>query len=168
MIQDQTSLVGREPEVRFSVRGLPVSQGQMTAFVPKGWNRAVVADKNRKPLEAWRSAIASAATTAMEARQAGPTLWPCSVEVVFTFPRLKVHLNSQGKPKTSAPRWKSTKPDIDKTARAVLDALSGVVYLDDSQVARLVVVKRYGEVPGVDVVVHYLSDLDQCCGEAYP
>lgn len=37
------------------------------------------------------------------------------------------------------------KPDCDNIAKAVLDALNGLAYKDDAQVAELVVKKRYGE-----------------------
>ncbi len=46
------------------------------------------------------------------------------------------------------------KPDLDNVAKAVLDALNGVVYLDDKQVVRLVAEKRYSFEPRVEVYVH--------------
>lgn len=36
-------------------------------------------------------------------------------------------------------------PDCDNIAKAILDALNGVAYKDDSQVAELVVKKRFGQ-----------------------
>src|SRR3990170_2359564 len=59
------------------------------------------------------------------------------------------------KPKSYPKRkasWPITKPDIDKQARLVLDALSGIAFADDAQVVRLVAEKCWGE-PGVDVLV---------------
>lgn len=46
------------------------------------------------------------------------------------------------------------KPDLDNVAKAVLDALNGVVYEDDKQVVRLVAEKRYSLDPRVEVYVH--------------
>ena len=37
------------------------------------------------------------------------------------------------------------KPDIDKLLRALLDAMTGVVYVDDSQVACIWATKEYGQ-----------------------
>ena len=34
----------------------------------------------------------------------------------------------------SAPKYKTSKPDVGKTARAVEDALTGIAWVDDSQV----------------------------------
>lgn len=49
------------------------------------------------------------------------------------------------------------KPDLDKLARAILDALTGIAFSDDSQVTRLVADKRIaeiGETPGVHIMVN--------------
>lgn len=46
------------------------------------------------------------------------------------------------------------KPDLDNVAKAVLDALNGVIYEDDRQVIRLVAEKRYSHDPKVEVYVH--------------
>ena len=44
------------------------------------------------------------------------------------------------------------RPDIDNVAKAVLDAISGVVYVNDTQVVNLHCTKRYGE-PFVEILV---------------
>ena len=50
---------------------------------------------------------------------------------------------------------KVTKPDIDKLARAILDALTGIVFEDDSQVTTLVCWKGFGD-PRVVIQVDVL------------
>lgn len=50
-----------------------------------------------------------------------------------------------------------TKPDADKLARAVWDALKGIIYADDSQVVRLTLAKDYGDAPGVIIQVWELG-----------
>lgn len=52
-----------------------------------------------------------------------------------------------------------TKPDADNIAKAVLDALNGLAYTDDSKVTRLVVVKLYGTEPRVEVK---LTERENC------
>jgi Holliday junction resolvase RusA-like endonuclease len=44
-------------------------------------------------------------------------------------------------------------PDLDKLIRAILDALTGVVWRDDGQVVDIVASKVYADTPGVDVVI---------------
>ncbi len=47
----------------------------------------------------------------------------------------------------------SKKPDIDNVAKSYLDAMNGVVYVDDTQVVELHIKKLYSSVAGVDVAV---------------
>jgi len=39
----------------------------------------------------------------------------------------------------------TTKPDNDNVSKSVCDAMTGIVYVDDAQICRLLVVKRYAE-----------------------
>lgn len=57
------------------------------------------------------------------------------------------------------------KPDSDNIAKCVLDALNGLAYHDDSQVAILVVRKRYAEHPRVDVEILEITSYSGCCIE---
>jgi len=61
----------------------------------------------------------------------------------------------------SAPKTKTPaavkRPDVGKCARAILDAITGVVIVDDAQVTDLHATKRLaelGEPPGVRITVH--------------
>lgn len=127
----------------FWVAGVPVQQGSMKAFVAGG--KARVVHTNPTGLNAWRGAIATQAralfTTVTEEA--------LRVDLDFRMPRPK-----------ALPKRKYTRhvkaPDIDKLARAGLDALTGVVYNDDKQVDVLMVMKQYaepGEQPGVRITV---------------
>lgn len=79
----------------------------------------------------------------------------------FTGP-LEVHLTVNLEPVQSASKKAraamlsgeiapAKKPDLDNIIKAILDGMNGVAYVDDAQVCRLVVEKRYAEVEGVDV-----------------
>jgi len=50
------------------------------------------------------------------------------------------------------------KPDLDNVAKAVLDALNGVAYADDTQVVRLLVQKQYSLEPRLVVTVKELIE----------
>jgi Holliday junction resolvase RusA-like endonuclease len=50
--------------------------------------------------------------------------------------------------------YPQVKPDLDNVMKAILDALNGVVYADDSQVINLVATKRYSTDPRIEVYVH--------------
>jgi len=47
----------------------------------------------------------------------------------------------------------TTRPDLDNYCKSVLDALSGVVWVDDSQVVELHMAKLYSEKPRVEITV---------------
>ena len=144
--------------VQFAVRGIPVPQGSPRAFLTGGKARVVSgASRPSSPLGAWRTAIATEAREAMGDR---PLLaGPLTVSLWFTLPRPASHwlpVNGRRREpelRLDAPEFVATSPDIDKLARAGLDALTGVVFTDDRQVARLHTDKSYGDVPGVEIRV---------------
>ena len=50
--------------------------------------------------------------------------------------------------------WHTCRPDVDNLAKPVEDALTGIAYRDDSQIARLCVSKVYKEPEGVEIVIY--------------
>lgn len=138
--------------IAFDVAGLPRSQGALVRSPSGGlYNRGA------KDLQAWRGAIATEARACIAADLTRWQIFNCPVEVRATFrlPRPLGHSGARGL-RASAPAFPGRKPDLDKLARAALDALTGVVFLDDAQVVDLVVRKRYtdpGQQPGVSVEI---------------
>lgn len=128
----------------FSVRGKPEPKCSTRAFVPKGWTRAVITSANPK-------AKVFAELVRWAAQEVAPPhllTGPVSVSMVFGIQRPK----SVSKKRV----YPTTKPDADKLARLVLDALTHVVWADDAQVVQLEATKVYGE-PGVTVTVREIS-----------
>ena len=72
---------------------------------------------------------------------ATPGRGPVSVVIDAVFVRPKYHKTKKGL-KVSAPEL--PRQDVDNVAKAVLDALNGIAWVDDTQVQRLVVEKSYG------------------------
>ena len=144
--------------ITFFVPGVPVSKGSAKAFVHRTTKRVVVMQDNRDRQKPWASAITYAA--AESAVQHKHKINGCGVSVAlhFTMPRPRSHYgtgrNSQAV-KPSAPLRHTVKPDLDKLVRTVLDALTGVLWNDDSQVTQLTAFKKYGDRPGVRVEVAY-------------
>ena len=116
-----------------TVYGTPIPQGSTKAFMRKGARFPVVTADNKKT-KPWRQEIASTA----EAQLAGQPPTPDAVEVAATF--------SFAKPKSAPKRvtQKTTKPDADKLLRALLDALTGIAFHDDSQVVDVRGKKLFG------------------------
>lgn len=148
-------MAGAHRSVTFFVEGLPIPKGSVKAFYVKKINRAVVVNDNART-KPWASAIS------IEASQAGcdpQFTGPVRIEASFFFPRPKGHFGAKGL-KASAPLAKTQKPDLDKLVRTLLDALTGVAFVDDSQVIELLVLKlwvRAGGVPGAEVSIEDAS-----------
>lgn len=74
---------------------------------------------------------------------------PLHVTTVFTFKVPKSY--SKKKHEELIGRPKTTKPDLDNLVKAVLDALNGVAFEDDSRICSISAVKIYGTEPCVFV-----------------
>lgn len=133
--------------ISFYVPGLPQPKGSLRAFTRRGGGVGLE-EGNAKKLRPWMSSIAWAAREA-GIRDAG--VGCVAVSATFDLVRPKCHRSKSGKVKPSAPALPTTKPDVDKLARALLDALTGIAWVDDAQVVRLDVRKRYGDSAGVRV-----------------
>ena len=133
------------PAVQFWVAGVPQPQGSMTAQVRGG--RAVMYSANAARLRPWRDAVTFQAREAWRAGawQGVPLEGGVNLRLQFAFLR----------PASAAKRpVPHVKPDLDKLQRAVLDALTGVVYGDDAQVVSVTASKIYRPSgPGVLVAV---------------
>ena len=121
--------------MNFVVGGQPVPQPRPRVSTRGGFARAYVPAKH--PIHAYRQAVATAAKAACP----HPTDDLVSVIVEFTFARPPSHMNKSGVKKT-APAL--PKCDCDNLAKGCLDAMTGIVWYDDDQVAELHVYKRYG------------------------
>lgn len=149
--------------ITFTVYGHPATAGSKRAFIPTRKGGDMVTRPNGKPMvvitddnmagKAWRQDVRSAARSAYD----GELLrGPLSVTLRFFRQRPKSHFGS-GKNasvlKGSAPSHPTTKPDVLKLARAIEDALTGVVWEDDAQIVHEVLDKAWGEPERVEVEI---------------
>lgn len=123
--------------ISFLVPGIPRPKGSLRAFATKG-GRVGVKENNADMVQPWMGTIAVAALKAGAEIVDGPV----RVGLTFIFPRPKFHYNKAGGLKINAPFHHTKKPDLDKLVRAVLDALTGVAFVDDSQVVSLAPAKK--------------------------
>lgn len=82
-----------------------------------------------------------------------PMLGPLSVSLTFYRPVQKSISQSERERRLSNRSKPVVKPDIDNYAKATLDALTGVLWHDDSQIVKITGEKRYGEYPRIEVEV---------------
>ena len=133
--------------ITFRVDGLPGTKGSVRAFAFRGAHgklRATVVNDSKKAAP-WAALVSHAAARAMEGRD--PWAGPLSVAITFYLPRPKSHFKRNGELKPTAPRFVATKPDGDKLLRCSWDALTGIVFRDDSQIVEWSGSKVYGK-PG--------------------
>lgn len=129
----------------FRAYGLPVPSGSRRVMPIRRRDGSqtyrLIADRH---VSDWIATVRAEAVRAMAADPPWPG--PLRVMLEFYFPRPLKHYrgNKRGKPlRQDAPKYVSRRPDLDKLVRAVLDALTGVVWLDDAQVAHVIASKTY-------------------------
>lgn len=123
------------PVVRFTVPGVARPQGSKRAFVtPRGKVNMVEMNPN---LGQWRTDVGWYAAQAMVGHDLleGPIM----LDAVFVFVRPKSHYTTTGKLTKAAPPGPTGHllGDLDKLVRAIEDAMTGIVFKDDSQVTTL-------------------------------
>lgn len=139
-----------EPTFRCRVYGLPVGQGRPRATIRRNWKPRFEGDLPKPmvydPPEArdWKRTIVAQAIPEKPER---PFECPVSMRLLFYFAR----------PQTITRPWPSVRPDVTNLAKAIEDALNGIVYLDDAQIVDLHVRKEYGSQPGVEILIWHLG-----------
>jgi Holliday junction resolvase RusA-like endonuclease len=77
-----------------------------------------------------------------------PLTGPLEASIMFYFKRPQNHFRSRKfthEKKAGAPKWHFQRKDLDNCVKFVLDALNGVAYEDDSQIASINCSKLYSD-----------------------
>jgi Holliday junction resolvase RusA-like endonuclease len=146
--------------IEFFVPGIPATQGSKRAFYNKAIGRAILVDDCKRNKD-WRGDVKAFALKAVG--EAPPASGPVCLRIQFYLPRPKGHFGSgrnADKLRDHAPDWHTKKPDLTKMTRAVEDALKGIAWNDDSQVAVQHIEKVYGPSPGAKVFISEIWGLD--------
>jgi Holliday junction resolvase RusA-like endonuclease len=139
-------------EVTVFGKAKPAGSKRAFAYRPKGGGKmkAAVSDANPDSKD-WKLQVAQICGEAM----AGLELYektPLRAEFTFYVMRPKGHSGMKGL-RPSAPPYPITRPDLLKLARGIEDAMSKVVYRDDSEIVTEVLNKRYGQPERVEISV---------------
>jgi Holliday junction resolvase RusA-like endonuclease len=136
--------------IRFVVLGRPQPQGssRMVPIKTPTGNHMVITSANRK-LKPWRQEVACMAMIEAQSLDQVLSEGPVSIAADFYFAApVKMPKGRKGM---------TTKPDIDKLLRGILDGITGVLIRDDSQVTEVASVKRYGLPERAEITVFYLG-----------
>lgn len=141
--------------LEFRVFGIPQPRGSKKAITVPGRRRGLLIDDNKQS-GPWMDVVRFYARQAMrDARIPEPFSGPLCLKVIFFRARPKGHLRTNGDVKPTAPAFPATKPDSSKYMRAVEDAMSTIVYVDDGQLVDSWPSKRWGK-PGVLIELYRL------------
>ncbi len=131
-------------QLHIRVEGLPKPKGSVSAFPinRKGGGTGVTV-VHSKASKHWETLVRDACYSR------GTIAGPVEVEILFHLPKPNVKR-----------LFPEVYPDIDKLARATLDALQHGVIDDDKRVCDLIVRKRYagGTFIGADITIRQLKD----------
>jgi Holliday junction resolvase RusA-like endonuclease len=132
--------------IRVEVLGEPKTKGSLRPMKTKAGHPFVV-EQMGEALRTWRERLSAALQSAAEGLD-GPLEGPFAVFAHFRF----------APPKKRTWAWPIAKGrrDLDKLERTILDHLSGVIVVDDAQVALLVSTKVFGT-PGATIVIEEIT-----------
>lgn len=137
----------------FHVYGLPKPKGSTTRM-PNGATLPAGTAASRKAFGEWRTDIRDAALAAMGEREASTTAIRLMCEFQLPYPSSSIRKYQMG--------WlpHTKKPDVDKLMRALLDACTGIIWKDDSQVCYSMVNKVYAwdGRPGAEVIIDFIDN----------
>ena len=138
--------------IAFVVPAVPVAQPRQRHRVLTSHGRTFAQNyvPTKHPVNAFKASVQHAAR---EVYPGPPMEGPIRLRLVFLFPRPKRLI---WKSRAMERAWHVAKPDADNAAKAVKDALSKLLWRDDSQVCMVLIAKQYAagdEQPRVDVTV---------------
>ena len=86
---------------------------------------------------------------------------PVRLTLDFTYLRPKGHFKKHGDLSTAGKKkpYPTVKPDLTKLVRAVEDALTGLIWRDDTQVVYQSNSKTYGSPQGVTVLIEEIKEV---------
>lgn len=141
----------------FTVYGTAKPAGSKRAFAHPKTGQIIVTDQSGAAGKTWRTDVKNAALEVMDE----PLRGAVGADITFFRQRPKGHYGS-GKNaaliKGASPAYPITMPDVDKLSRAVLDALTGIAWVDDAQVTDKVVRKRYAETARAEIKVYRINE----------
>jgi hypothetical protein len=167
--------------LEFTILGVPAPKGSSRAMIRGGKpvNVPSGSNANRDALQSWDVVVRSAAVNAVHAACAAsycdahgdgginvvPGVFfgevPLRLEIEFRMRRRKSDFNKKdGTLKSGIPKYHTVKPDLSKLIRSTEDSMIGIVFLDDSSIAELMVRKVYA-VPGQEGARIRITELAQ-------
>jgi Holliday junction resolvase RusA-like endonuclease len=136
--------------IRILVPGQPVAKGRPKITTIGGKPRAYTPEKTVR----YENLVALAGAKVMDGRELleGPLRL-----TIFAHFQLPKKVSKERRAKAAAGQdWHTSRPDGDNVLKAVGDALNGIVWRDDAQIAHPEIIKLYREIPELVIEVRPL------------
>lgn len=133
--------------ISFQVEVIPVAKGR-PRFAKRG---KFVSTYTPEKTKTYETIITTSAKQAMGATS--PLEGPLRASIDFYMPIPASGSKALKKAMLEGKEKHIKKPDLDNLIKAVTDAMNGIVYLDDSQIVRLVTRKVYSDLPRVNITI---------------
>lgn len=156
--------------ISFFVPGVCVPQGSTKGFYIEEIHKVVITHGNTKT-EGWRDRMAHEAKLAAQEYQIlygkpfyAPPGFPITITATHYFALPKTKMSNKWLPPPMV-----TRPDVDKLLRADLDALTKILFNDDSQVNCVITTKQYvtAEAPMAGIQVTITIGVDKVLNPNY-
>ena len=134
-------------QIMFTIYGEPVPKGR-PRFSTRGKFPVAYTPEKTKNYESDVGMMAKAAMGASE-----PLEGALEAFIYVTFPVPASYSKKRTEACLSDSEKHIKKPDLDNVVKAVLDGMSDIVFLSDSQITSIHATKVYGEVAKVEVMV---------------
>ena len=141
--------------LNFVAFGLPSPGGSKSAFRNPRTGKIVVVDAGGKKTRTWRTVVAHAARAAMSGGELMQP--PLALVIEFRMPRPKAHYKASGEIKQDAPWFPIVRPDLTKLLRSTEDAMTGIVWHDDSQIVEQNIHRTYSSDGGTGARISVLT-----------
>jgi Holliday junction resolvase RusA-like endonuclease len=134
-------------QIMFTIYGEPVPKGR-PRFSTRGKFPVAYTPEKTKNYESDVGIMAKAAIGASK-----PLEGALEAFIYVTFPVPASYSKKRTETCLSGQEKHTKKPDLDNVVKAVLDGMSDIVFLSDSQITSIYATKVYGEVAKVEVMV---------------
>lgn len=89
-------------------------------------------------------------------RPASPFLGPLKLHTLWSWPFLTTHTKAE---RAAGWQWKDTLPDFDNISKMLCDQMAVLrFFLNDSQICDARVLKKFGETPGIRIILEQLRN----------
>ena len=136
--------------ITINIPGRPVPQPRHQISTIGGFARAYIPKDN--PIHSFKESVRLVAKLAMVNNTIAEG--PIRISCEFVIDRPKSHTKAR---RSKFRESHSQKPDLDNLVKALTDAMTGIVWVDDSQVSSILASKRWtneGEEPGTLVEIY--------------